>query len=167
MSEIISVITNAGVDLKKIGDGVWRGFCPFHKDGKTPNFTVYEKTNSFYCFSCGTGGNVLTFIVKFYKVSFDEARKKYYSLLNYGDLCEKVNSTKHIDYKKILNKTVSLWIKNKFADVNYDYKKVYNVMGVFDIVLLNRENFTKEEFDSLLINFEHDLARCKKVLYSS
>ena len=39
------------------------GLCPFHGE-KTPSFTVYPETASFYCFGCGAGGDVITFIKK-------------------------------------------------------------------------------------------------------
>lgn len=35
--------------------------CPFHQE-KTPSCVLYEKTNSFYCFGCGTSGDVISFI---------------------------------------------------------------------------------------------------------
>jgi len=41
----------------------WQACCPFHED-KVPSLVVYEKTNSFYCFSCGAGGSSLDFIMK-------------------------------------------------------------------------------------------------------
>ena len=44
----------------------WRnlvGLCPFHSE-KTPSLTVYPENQSFYCFGCGVGGDVITFIRK-------------------------------------------------------------------------------------------------------
>jgi len=41
--------------------------CPFHQD-PTPSFTIYEKTNSFYCFGCGAGGDGIKFVQKFYNL---------------------------------------------------------------------------------------------------
>ena len=37
------------------------GLCPFHSE-KTPSFVVYPETQSYYCFGCGAGGDVITFI---------------------------------------------------------------------------------------------------------
>lgn len=52
------------VDLEQRGDEFW-GLSPFSQE-KTPSFSVRRETRSFYCFSSGVGGNVLTF-TKFYK----------------------------------------------------------------------------------------------------
>jgi DNA primase len=41
----------------------WRAHCPWHDD-KVPSFTVYSKTNSFYCYSCGVGGSVIDFLMR-------------------------------------------------------------------------------------------------------
>jgi DNA primase len=38
----------------------YKGLCPFHNE-KTPSFTVYPQSDSFYCFGCKLGGDVLTF----------------------------------------------------------------------------------------------------------
>lgn len=42
--------------------------CPFHQD-PTPSFTIYEKTNSFYCFGCGVGGDGIKFVQKLYNLT--------------------------------------------------------------------------------------------------
>lgn len=47
------------VSLKRAGR-LSKGLCPFHSE-KTPSFTVYPNTQSFYCFGCGKGGNLITF----------------------------------------------------------------------------------------------------------
>lgn len=48
--------------------------CPFPKHTDiTPSFTIYKKTNSYYCFGCQRGGNAVTFIKDFYGVSKKEA----------------------------------------------------------------------------------------------
>jgi len=47
------------VNLKRRGKNLV-GLCPFHNE-KTPSFTVYPESESFYCFGCGVGGDVFTF----------------------------------------------------------------------------------------------------------
>lgn len=47
------------VNLKRRGKNLV-GLCPFHNE-KTPSFTVYPESGSFYCFGCGVGGDVFTF----------------------------------------------------------------------------------------------------------
>jgi DNA primase len=47
------------VNLKRRGKNLV-GLCPFHSE-KTPSFTVYPESSSFYCFGCGVGGDVITF----------------------------------------------------------------------------------------------------------
>ncbi len=48
------------------------GLCPFHGE-KTPSFTVYPDTASFYCFGCGAGGDVITFIKRIENLDYMDA----------------------------------------------------------------------------------------------
>jgi len=50
------------VPLKRAGSN-YSGHCPFHSE-RTPSFTVFPATKSFYCFGCGAGGDVVTFVMK-------------------------------------------------------------------------------------------------------
>jgi DNA primase len=59
--------------LKKAGRN-FVGLCPFHQE-KTPSFTVNREKQIFYCFGCGQGGNVITFLMKIAGKSFPEAIK--------------------------------------------------------------------------------------------
>lgn len=51
------------------------GLCPFHSE-KTPSFTVYPDTQSFYCFGCGAAGDVITFVRKINNLGYVEAVKQ-------------------------------------------------------------------------------------------
>ena len=51
------------------------GLCPFHSE-KTPSFVVYPETQSFYCFGCGAGGDVITFIRNINNLGYVEAVKQ-------------------------------------------------------------------------------------------
>ncbi len=48
------------------------GLCPFHGE-KTPSFTVYPDNNSFYCYGCGAGGDVITFVKKIERLDYMDA----------------------------------------------------------------------------------------------
>ncbi len=72
-NDIVDVIS-AYVPLKKRGR-IHSGLCPFHNE-KTPSFTVYEDTSSFYCFGCGTGGDVITFIKLYENLDYVETIKQ-------------------------------------------------------------------------------------------
>ena len=48
------------------------GLCPFHSE-KTPSFTVFEDTKSFYCFGCGAGGDVISFVMRAENMEYPEA----------------------------------------------------------------------------------------------
>ncbi len=58
----IEDIISEYVQLKRAGSNL-NGHCPFHSE-RTPSFTVFPATKSFYCFGCGAGGDVVTFIMK-------------------------------------------------------------------------------------------------------
>lgn len=59
------------VQLKRRGKNLV-GLCPFHNE-KTPSFTVYPDSQSFYCFGCGAGGEVISFIRRAENLDFSEA----------------------------------------------------------------------------------------------
>ena len=57
----ISDVVGSYVSLKRAGSN-FSGLCPFHNE-KTASFTVFPATKSCYCFGCGSGGDVITFIM--------------------------------------------------------------------------------------------------------
>ena len=59
------------VTLKHAGHNL-KCLCPFHSE-KTPSCTVYTDNGSFYCFGCGAGGDVITFIMKIENLDYIEA----------------------------------------------------------------------------------------------
>lgn len=68
--DIVSLISEA-TPLKKSGRK-YRGLCPFHNE-KTPSFYVDESKQLFYCFGCGTGGDLFKFVMLRESVEFPEA----------------------------------------------------------------------------------------------
>lgn len=69
----ITEIASSYVNLKRHGRNMV-GLCPFHGE-KTPSFTIYTENGSFYCFGCGAGGDVITFIMKIENLDYVEAVK--------------------------------------------------------------------------------------------
>lgn len=69
----ITEIASSYVNLKRHGRNMV-GLCPFHGE-KTPSFNIYTESGSFYCFGCGAGGDVITFIMKIENLDYVEAVK--------------------------------------------------------------------------------------------
>lgn len=71
-NDIVEVI-GTYVKLQKKGSSYF-GLCPFHNE-KSPSFSVSPDKQMYYCFGCGAGGNVFTFIMEYENYSFPEALK--------------------------------------------------------------------------------------------
>ncbi len=71
-NDIVDVISQY-VSLKKKGANYF-GLCPFHNE-KSPSFSVSPSKQMYYCFGCGAGGNVITFVMEYENYSFVEAVK--------------------------------------------------------------------------------------------
>ncbi len=71
-NDIVDVVSQY-VNLKKKGANYF-GLCPFHNE-KSPSFSVSPTKQMYYCFGCGAGGNVITFIMEYENDSFVEALK--------------------------------------------------------------------------------------------
>ena len=69
-NDIVDVISGY-VRLQKKGS-TYFGLCPFHNE-KTPSFSVSPNKQMYYCFGCGAGGNVFTFIMQYENFTFHEA----------------------------------------------------------------------------------------------
>ena len=69
-NDIVDVI-GSYVRLKKKGNSYF-GLCPFHNE-KSPSFSVSQGKQMYYCFGCGAGGNIFTFIMQYENYSFVEA----------------------------------------------------------------------------------------------
>ena len=71
-NDIVDVISGY-VKLQKKGSSYF-GLCPFHNE-KSPSFSVSRSKQMYYCFGCGAGGNVFTFIMEYENFTFVEALK--------------------------------------------------------------------------------------------
>ncbi len=71
-NDIVEVVSSY-VKLQKKGSSYF-GLCPFHNE-KSPSFSVSGQKQMYYCFGCGAGGNVFTFLMEYENYSFVEALK--------------------------------------------------------------------------------------------
>ncbi len=69
-TDIVGLISNY-VTLHRAGANMV-GLCPFHSE-RTPSFTVFPGSNSFYCFGCGAGGDAITFVRRMENLDFPDA----------------------------------------------------------------------------------------------
>lgn len=69
----IEDVASPYVNLRRQGKNLL-GLCPFHNE-KSPSFVVYPENNSFYCFGCNKGGDVISFVMGVENLDFTEAVK--------------------------------------------------------------------------------------------
>ena len=116
-SDLVDVVSQY-LPLKKAGSN-YIGLCPFHNE-KTPSFSVSPSKQLFYCFGCGEGGDVISFIMKMENLSFVEAVKF---------LADKqgipLEENKKIDKKLVLEKE-KIYRINKEAARFYYYNLINN-----------------------------------------
>jgi DNA primase len=76
IAERVSILdlVSPHVHLKKAGR-YYKGLCPFHPD-KNPSFVVNPDRNTFYCFGCGVGGDIYSFLMKFHNLPFLQAMEE-------------------------------------------------------------------------------------------
>lgn len=117
-ADIVDIIAEEVV-LKKSGRN-FLGLCPFHSE-KTPSFSVSPDKQIFYCFGCGTGGNVFSFLMKLQGISFPEAAKKLAQ--RYG--VEISTQSLSPEQKRRLNERDDLLSVNRLA-MEYFKKNIYD-----------------------------------------
>lgn len=120
-SDIVDVISGY-IKLSKKGSSYF-GLCPFHNE-KSPSFSVTPGKQMYYCFGCGAGGNVITFIMEYENFSFIEAVK--YLADRAGVQLPEVEYSKE-ERMKADKKALILEI-NKIA-ANYFYKQLKTANG--------------------------------------
>lgn len=135
----ISTVFSAYVELKNVGSNK-RCCCPFHAE-KTPSCFIYESTQSFYCFGCGIGGDVITFIEKIENFSYVEAVKFLAEKVGLALPSENINSD-YIKKKSLLYKI------NRSAAIYY-YKNLAEKKEASGLGYLNQRGIKK----STVVNF--------------
>lgn len=144
---ILDILAEKGVELQKEGS-VIRAFCPFHNDTGRPNFTVYPQTNSWFCFACNMGGDVIKFLSKFDRISYAEAKDKLVgTTVNMDSLQESLDGLKIPEEELRLNNELNVFISKVIrrhlkAHPN-QLDKIMTILKTFDLQLLPPVNSAK------------------------
>ena len=96
-NDIVDVISSY-VNLKRSGSN-YMGLCPFHNE-KSASFSVSPGKQMYYCFGCGAGGNVFTFLMEYENLTFVEAMEELAEKYKGKVMFYKVNADKEKDLCK-------------------------------------------------------------------
>lgn len=128
-NDIVDVIGNH-VRLQKKGSNYF-GLCPFHNE-KSPSFSVSGIKQMYYCFGCGKGGNVITFLMDYENYTFGEALAQLAERagISLPAPSEDEESRRASEYKAVLleiQKTAATWyfyqLRNERGKTGYEYLK--------------------------------------------
>ena len=114
-NDVVDLIGNY-IKLTKKGNSYF-GLCPFHNE-KSPSFSVSRDKQMYYCFGCGAGGNVLTYVMEYENFTFVEAMK--YLAERAGVKLPEVEMTD--EQKKVQNRRQHLLDIHKLAAQYYYYQ---------------------------------------------
>ena len=144
-NDIVDVISQY-VTLKKKGANYF-GLCPFHNE-KSPSFSVSPGKQMYYCFGCGAGGNVITFIMEYENYSFGEALK--YLADRAGITLPEAEDSKEARAQRDLKKT--LLEINRLA-ANYFYYQLKQPQGRPGYEYLKNRRLTDETITHFGLGF--------------
>ncbi len=148
-ADIVDIVSEA-VLLKKTGKN-FSGLCPFHTE-KTPSFTVSPDKQIFYCFGCGTGGNVFTFLMKQEGLSFPETARRLAK--RYGiDLPVKPLS---LDQKKKISEREGLLDINRRATDFFCEALKRSTSGQVARSYLERRGISQKTIDNFKLGYAPD-----------
>lgn len=115
------------VDFVKTSGNVHFAICPFHSE-KTASLAVYEDTQTYYCYGCGSEGNIFTWIQLTENLSFKEAVRKV-AALSGSEISESVESEIFRFYKKyskLVSSTNKAYPERPILNIEKDYKEKYS-----------------------------------------
>ena len=135
-NDIVDVISGY-VKLQKKGSSYF-GLCPFHNE-KSPSFSVSRDKQMYYCFGCGAGGNVFTFLMEYENYTFVEALKV---------LAERAGvSLPEAEYSQEAREKADL--RSKLLEINklaakYYYAQLKTQQGVMGYQYLKKRGLSEE-----------------------
>jgi DNA primase len=144
-SDIVDVIGEA-VRLKKAGRN-FLGLCPFHGE-KTPSFNVQQERGIYKCFGCGKGGNVFTFMMEYYSLSFVEAVRTLAQKAGIAIAEEEHDDGKSSQYDAAYNALLSA--------ARYYYSKLQKPEGKIAVDYFKKRGFSPELVKEFALGFSPD-----------
>jgi DNA primase len=148
-ADIVDIVSEA-VLLKKAGKN-HLGLCPFHSE-KTPSFTVSPDKQIFYCFGCGSGGNVFSFLMKQEGLSFPEAARRLGK--RYGiDIPDRPLSS---EQKKKIGERESLFDINRRAMEFYHQTLKDSGAGQVARTYLEKRGISQKTIDAFKLGYARD-----------
>lgn len=146
-NDIVDVVSGY-VKMQKKGNSYF-GLCPFHNE-KSPSFSVSPGKQMFYCFGCGAGGNVFTFVMKYENGTFQEAIKM---------LAERAGvSLPEIEYSEEMRQKEDK--RSKLLEINkeaarYFYYQLRSERGKIGIDYLRKRELTEETIKKFGLGFSN------------
>lgn len=117
----IEHVVSSYITLKRAGSNL-NGHCPFHSE-KTPSFTVFPSTQSFYCFGCGAGGDAITFVMRMENLDYISAVRALAerSGVTIPENASFSNGKKEVTRQRVLdmNKEAAKYFRNALFDPKY------------------------------------------------
>jgi DNA primase len=144
--DIVNIISDI-VLLKKVGRN-YVGLCPFHTE-KTPSFTVSPEKQIFYCFGCGTGGNVFNFLMNHDGLSFFETAKMLAN--RYG--IEIPAQTMSPEQKRRISERESLLATNKQAMDFFKHSLLSDAEGKIALEYLKKRGIGEDTITRFNLGF--------------
>lgn len=144
-SDIVDVVSGY-VKMQKKGSSYF-GLCPFHNE-KSPSFSVSPSKQIYYCFGCGAGGNVFSFVMQYENYTFPEAVK--YLAERAGVTLPELEYTEEMRQRE--NKRAKLLEINKLA-ANYFYCRLHSDRGKTGLDYLKKRELTDETMKHFGLGF--------------
>ncbi|MFH0728356.1 MAG: DNA primase [Pseudomonadota bacterium] len=143
--DIVEIVSET-VILKKAGQN-YQGLCPFHVE-KTPSFSVSPAKQIFYCFGCGVGGNVFSFLMKKEGLTFPEALRAV------SRRCGIALPTQDLspEQKQRMSERENLLAANRQA-LDYFRKSLIGPAGITARAYLEKRGLIGETIDKFQIGF--------------
>ena len=144
-NDIVDLISTY-VPLKKKGSSYF-GLCPFHNE-KSPSFSVSRDKQMYYCFGCGAGGNVFTFLMEYENFSFPEALKYLAERAGMELPEEELNE----EAKRAMDEKARLREMNKLS-ANYFYYLLHSKRGQKGLAYLKDRGITDATIKHFCIGY--------------